>query len=63
MDGEREFKPQALIEIIENGPIKITGNIMLSDSKRDIMDTPQEVYLCRCGRSKNKPFCDKSHEK
>lgn len=62
MDGKKkEFKPQAEIEIIENGPARITGNIMLRDAKRDIMDTPVELFLCRCGRSGNKPYCDGSH--
>jgi hypothetical protein len=63
MEENKEFKPQAIIEVIDNGPIKITGNILLSDSKRDIMDSPQEIYLCRCGRSQNKPYCDESHKK
>ena len=25
------------------------------------LDTPENVMLCRCGGSKNKPFCDSSH--
>jgi CDGSH-type Zn-finger protein len=63
MEEKKEFKPQAVIEIEDNGPIKITGNILLSDSKRNIMDSPVEVYLCRCGKSGNKPYCDESHKK
>jgi CDGSH iron-sulfur domain-containing protein 3 len=63
MEDKKEFKSQAIIEIIDNGPIKITGNILIRDSKRDITDKPEEVYLCRCGRSQNKPYCDESHKK
>ena len=63
MEEKREFKPQAVVEVVENGPLKITGNIMLRDSKRDIMDSPVEVFLCRCGRSEKKPYCDDSHKK
>jgi len=59
---KKDFRPQATVEVLEDGPIKITGNFMLSDSKRDIMDSPEEVYLCRCGRSGNKPYCDGSHK-
>jgi CDGSH iron-sulfur domain-containing protein 3 len=63
MEDKKEFKSQATIEIIDNGPIKITGRILIRDSKRDITDKPEEVYLCRCGRSQNKPYCDESHKK
>jgi CDGSH iron-sulfur domain-containing protein 3 len=63
MEDKKEFKSQADIEVIDNGPIKITGRIYLRDSKRDITDNPAEVYLCRCGRSGNKPYCDESHKK
>jgi CDGSH-type Zn-finger protein len=63
MEEKKEFKPQAIIEVPDIGPIKITGNFLLSDSKRDIMDSPTEVYLCKCGRSGNKPYCDGSHNK
>jgi hypothetical protein len=63
MENKKEFKSQATIEVIDNGPIKITGKILLRDSKRDITEKSEEVYLCRCGRSENKPYCDESHKK
>ena len=63
MEENKEFKSQATIEIIDNGPIKAAGNILLVDSKRDITDKPEEVWLCRCGRSGNKPYCDESHKR
>jgi CDGSH-type Zn-finger protein len=63
MEDKKDFKPQAIIEVPDFGPIKITGNFLLSDSKRDIMDSPTEVYLCKCGKSQNKPYCDESHLK
>lgn len=63
-EKNRPIKPQAEIEVIPDGPLRIKGNIILSDVKRDIFMTPaDEIYLCRCGRSRNKPFCDGSHEK
>ena len=45
MEDKKEFKSQATIEIIDNGPIKITGRILIRDSKRDITENPEEVYL------------------
>ena len=62
MEENKEFKSQATIEIVDNGPIKATGKILLVDSKRDITDKTEEVWLCRCGRSGNKPYCDESHK-
>ena len=52
-----------IVEIIENGPIKITGKIVLTDQKRDTKTEVNEVFLCRCGRSSNKPYCDGSHKR
>jgi CDGSH iron-sulfur domain-containing protein 3 len=63
MEDKKEFKSQATVEVIDNGPVKITGNILIRDVKRDITENLQEVSLCRCGRSVNKPYCDDSHKK
>lgn len=33
------------------------------DTKRRIETTDEEICLCRCGKTKDKPFCDGHHEK
>jgi CDGSH-type Zn-finger protein len=63
MEEKKQVKPQAIIEVIESGPIKISGNIVIKDMKRGTEESPREVWLCRCGKSENKPFCDESHKK
>jgi hypothetical protein len=63
MEEKKETKSQAVIEVIGSGPLRITGNFLLKDLKRDKEDSPGEIDLCRCGKSANKPFCDDSHKK
>jgi CDGSH-type Zn-finger protein len=63
METDVNKKPNAMVEVIDNGPLRIKGNIILIDLKKDITDSPAEVDLCRCGRSGNKPYCDDSHKK
>ena len=62
METNENKKSLTIVEVIDNGPLKISGNIILKDLKKDIIDNPTEVYLCRCGRSGNKPYCDRSHK-
>ena len=68
-----EKKPR--FKVTKNGPYLVTGGVPLSKQivVSDGEGTPvewrtgqkypqQESYaLCRCGRSKNKPFCDGTH--
>lgn len=56
-DQQREPK----VYISKNGPYFVTGGIDLSDEKRNIGASKEHYALCRCGASKNKPFCDGSH--
>jgi hypothetical protein len=63
MEENQKNKLNAIIEVIDFGPLKITGNFLLKDFKRDKEDFPGEVFLCRCGKSGNKPYCDESHKK
>ena len=58
-----EKKPQAIVEVIDFGPLKITGNFILKDIQRDKEVSSEEIWLCRCGKSDNKPYCDGSHKR
>ena len=63
MEEKTNKKKETVVEIIENGPLVITGNFIFADLKRNTEETGDEVRICRCGKSKNMPFCDNSHEK
>ncbi|HEX8835027.1 MAG TPA: CDGSH iron-sulfur domain-containing protein [Abditibacteriaceae bacterium] len=52
------------ITINNNGPIKVEGPIELNDANGNPIETKKStVFLCRCGASTNKPFCDGAHSK
>jgi CDGSH-type Zn-finger protein len=63
METNNNRTTSAIVEVIDGGPLRITGQIILKDLKKEIEVTPAEIYLCRCGRSCNKPYCDDSHKK
>jgi len=53
-----------LIRCRENGPYVIQLPVKIVDHLgNEFMIPPgkENVALCRCGQSKNKPFCDGSH--
>jgi CDGSH-type Zn-finger protein len=43
------------------GPLWVTGNISIERSDGEPVEKRNRVTLCRCGQSKNKPFCDGTH--
>jgi 3-phenylpropionate/trans-cinnamate dioxygenase ferredoxin subunit len=52
------------IKTIKDGPYEIKGAVDLQDAKRNPFQLTEEViYLCRCGQSGTKPFCDGTHSK
>jgi CDGSH-type Zn-finger protein len=63
MDGKQIDQEAAAdsINVSKNGPYNVAGEIALKDPSRDTDDVPGRYALCRCGASKNKPFCDGSH--
>lgn len=57
-DGQTEpVPPVNLITLRENGPYAVRADLALDGEKAGFRAT-----LCRCGASKRKPFCDKSHK-
>lgn len=51
------------IKTIKDGPYEVRGTVELVDARNQPFPiTEQPIYLCRCGQSRNKPFCDGSHK-
>jgi CDGSH-type Zn-finger protein len=52
------------IKVLKNGPLEVSGPVDISDPAGNAFPVTEDpIYLCRCGRSGNKPFCDGSHRK
>ena len=49
------------IFVSNNGPYVVTGGPELVDTERGEGASTEHFTLCRCGGSKNKPFCDGTH--
>jgi len=46
-----------------NGPYLIRGDFEITDDRGKVVDTRRKtVALCRCGKSRTKPFCDGTHK-
>lgn len=52
---------EAAITVTRNGPYAVVGSIELRNAELPADASPEHYSLCRCGQSKNKPFCDGSH--
>jgi len=52
---------EAFIFIAPNGPYVVKGQVDLLDVPRNKGASETSITLCRCGASRNKPFCDGSH--
>ena len=56
-DGPDEQPPKVnLVRIRENGPLAVHADLKVAGQP-----TAFRATLCRCGASKNKPYCDGSH--
>jgi CDGSH-type Zn-finger protein len=55
--------PDVTIEPTTNGPYKVSGPISLADPEGNEFEVKGVAFLCRCGGSSNKPFCDGTHAK
>jgi len=60
VDGPDE-KREPSIAVTKDGPYVVVGDIRLSGQAWGRGASRQRFTLCRCGASKNKPFCDGTH--
>ena len=51
------------VHVAYNGPLFVRGDLDIDDAPANAPGLNFRAALCRCGKSKNKPYCDNSHEK
>jgi len=49
--------------VMPNGPVILTGPVVVKDAAGAVVREADRVALCRCGASATKPFCDGAHTK
>ena len=64
VNGEKHtaFHSKKEILIEKNGPYQVFGGITIKDDLDSRPEIETQYELCRCGLSKNKPFCDGAHK-
>ena len=60
---ENKSKKKTEFRVLKNGPLQVSGKFVLKCSEGKVMETKEMIFLCRCGASANKPFCDGSHRR
>jgi CDGSH-type Zn-finger protein/uncharacterized Fe-S cluster protein YjdI len=50
------------VKRIPNGPLMVEGTLSIRAGSGRVAWEGEKAFLCRCGASKNKPFCDGSHK-
>lgn len=62
--GAQEEAPEATtVEPRPDGPLFVRGRVRIVDAAGDLVREDTRLALCRCGGSRNKPFCDGSHRR
>lgn len=64
----QESKPLAVrngplaLTPLANGPLQAKGPLEIVSGTGRTLNKVEETYLCRCGASRTKPYCDGSHK-
>lgn len=51
------------IKTLTDGPLEVTGEVEILASDGTVLKETAKSFLCRCGHSENKPFCDGAHKR
>jgi len=58
-DATADVQPR--VEVLTDGPYRVSGDITIANNDQEPLQVTGTWHLCRCGGSRNKPFCDATH--
>jgi CDGSH-type Zn-finger protein len=53
------------VKVLTDGPLMVKGDCEMQDAQGNAMPSKggDAIFLCRCGNSATKPYCDGAHKK
>jgi uncharacterized Fe-S cluster protein YjdI len=60
--GDAPIDTPVVIALRPNGPLVVEGPVRIELARGEVIEVTDKAFLCRCGGSSNKPFCDSSHK-
>lgn len=51
------------IKALTDGPLEVSGAVEILAADGSVVKESTKSFLCRCGHSDNKPFCDGAHKR
>ncbi len=61
MPIDPDTEPPGIV-VRRNGPLFMVGSVEVRRQNGQLICRRNRVALCRCGQSKDKPFCDGTHK-
>lgn len=60
-EADASGRGRVTVELQKDGPLKVSGLTAFRNSRGEAIKTGKTIFLCRCGDSRNRPFCDGTH--
>jgi CDGSH-type Zn-finger protein/truncated hemoglobin YjbI len=60
-DGRESETAEPTVVVTAHGPYRVVGEVAICDVEGTLLRRGGTWCLCRCGGSRNKPFCDATH--
>jgi len=54
---------KVIIKTLTDGPLEVAGEVEILAADGTLIKQTEKSYLCRCGFSAKKPFCDGAHKR
>jgi CDGSH-type Zn-finger protein len=62
-NADRQAGGAVDVRPIQDGPLRIDGVLELRSDSGEPLGCASQLWLCRCGESRRKPFCDGTHKR
>ena len=54
---------EVTITPLTDGPLEVSGDVAILAAGGTLVEQTSKAFLCRCGHSDKKPFCDGAHKR